>query len=1743
MANIYIPYIYPLIVYNINANNNDEPNAPYPLILRNQPATSAFIASNTTTTVVEESNSEPSDQQVQIDKSQISDNSHTKSEGELHRGTKEAEIIMSEPDKPITRTQRRKRGLETDVTSPAVDEAEPSAKRKPTGRGGKKRRGRREAPKKLPGTSLNICSNCGTVADKIKAKKCKNCQKFFFEHWAKRCRIPPCPNCHFSRKSRGCEVVPQFCERCGHPLKGDTKMDGEQRGSVGETSSVITEGESTSDTSSFQLSEDLHDIDNLSQSEDDDDESLLEDDIEKDSSFATADISKAEQAHTSGLSEPYDRIDEPCDTSDKSHDISDEVVNASDKSRDSSVEISDKSHDIVGEEDNKAAQDCTGSDSKDKLHDLADDVHEASEKSHDDTQPKADEETKFPATEAVGKQSSTGVDKKPDLEDSNNYNSDDQAKAVPSAQTLEEHDETTSMETSGVKVHASASCSEAIDSSPTNIPEAVNTASRLEADLQESKDSVDTTDTGKIISLSDTSLPVETDSQSEAASDSRMESNVDATSVPLQEDPSKEQCMTPPAATSETSESQPDKSTEIGQPTDSANGDEKQSYQDSLEESDKKQSHQDALEEQSQDASTLDASEMEVEPSIVEHPAPREETPRKDEDGGSDDDGTKQEATSIRCSSPTRFDEHIEADVAEAGSSFSVVPISVQENPAYSEDQDALPPTATASHSIPASVHGKKSKRVDSPSPIKSKGKSSKKSSTKSAEKKSPKKRNKKKASIETTSDSATTTVAAGSPLLVADPPQHEVTDGAPQKKIKMEDLASSAPTIPSVSLISSSEVGPVQSTPMMVQSESNVAQLLKPLTTMTTDSMVVGLLNNLVERLNQKQLEENPSSPLGQGLQPPPPPQAESNGKQLNQQIKQTQEHCQELINQAALQLLNPNSGATGNGPHLLPSTIQLPQKRAASEVAEPATDGADLLPTSSKRLKTSTQGCPAKEETSSAGTPVETSPTAVDSTSVAVMEQSTNSESQTTAATRSSVIQSSSKFFPRSASLPPQLVPSSSLARRESDDDGFPLSSTPCLPHALLPPPLKPTSPSGAGGSAGPSTATIPLPPVLSGSEAIPIVVSLPSLMSGPAPPQLKPVSDTLTTSTAMEDRPPSSQSSVIMRVGPSGSIQQMTGEPASSGSSHVTGSDPLQSSKAGGSRSLSLSTSPASGSFHRLEIGSPPPISGQSNKIRVSLLKPEPSSEVAAVISTASSGNGSGVQSPSDGSPSPATAGGSVAIGGKFQNFALAPNLSVIATVETQSKTQVSSSSLNPQQVSRLSPANSDSSSDSKPKSDSQELQKTTEDKYQTGSQDSSRQCTPEDIEELSCLQKRISTALASTSSTGSPSPTPMSQAQLQQPQAPSLVGPIPTSLQGPIPNLPIPGRPGAVSVTVIKSSSQVESDSLFSNAGVQATDDRSPGPLGAGANNLPGAISGGNSIFGAKLSSLSAIASLPSPLAAQGILQPPLSGKDPATGGLPSVGVQAAAPTTNYRKIAPRKPGQSGLVTIQVCNTLPNSNSVTAAKMSSQSVGVGTEPSASQASSVRMSPGILRPRPSAQIGGVLVTPQPPVGMAASPHLQPNGQGVLRKPTSLGGGNGADAGVFPSSPPSRSVYVTKLYSNVPSTATTQAGPQGYNQPRVRPSLKELSSPAFEEALLSASKQNTKQPPEEEEEEREKEKPSKRKRGGKGKAKEGGGGGKSPGKSKKNKGKSQADKGEKFATDEGTKWMCMHFYLLAIV
>ncbi len=73
------------------------------------------------------------------------------------------------------------------------------------------------------------CSNCSTLCENTRAKKCQNCKMFFYNHWAQRCRIPPCPKCHYNRKARGCTMLPKSCERCGHPLPG---------GSMGECSDL-----------------------------------------------------------------------------------------------------------------------------------------------------------------------------------------------------------------------------------------------------------------------------------------------------------------------------------------------------------------------------------------------------------------------------------------------------------------------------------------------------------------------------------------------------------------------------------------------------------------------------------------------------------------------------------------------------------------------------------------------------------------------------------------------------------------------------------------------------------------------------------------------------------------------------------------------------------------------------------------------------------------------------------------------------------------------------------------------------------------------------------------------------------------------------------------------------------------------------------------------------------------------------------------------------------------------------------------------------------------------------------------------------------------------------------------------------------------------------------------------------------------------------------------------------------------
>ncbi len=66
----------------------------------------------------------------------------------------------------------------------------------------------------LPGTSLKVCS-CGTVAGTTRSKKCRNCHKFFYDHWAQQCKTPCCPKCNSSRKVSRREHSQFKCIRCG----------------------------------------------------------------------------------------------------------------------------------------------------------------------------------------------------------------------------------------------------------------------------------------------------------------------------------------------------------------------------------------------------------------------------------------------------------------------------------------------------------------------------------------------------------------------------------------------------------------------------------------------------------------------------------------------------------------------------------------------------------------------------------------------------------------------------------------------------------------------------------------------------------------------------------------------------------------------------------------------------------------------------------------------------------------------------------------------------------------------------------------------------------------------------------------------------------------------------------------------------------------------------------------------------------------------------------------------------------------------------------------------------------------------------------------------------------------------------------------------------------------------------------------------------------------------------------------
>lgn len=1750
MASVFVPNPYTFIFYNMNNNNNDKSSTPvsYPLVVTKPQTRSSTLASTNpkrTVTVVKErdngseSNSQKTAQSLTSNNSYVELDQERNSEGESHisegeGGAASPAGIMTEPERPVTRRRRGKNLLHTEVSSPTVDETETTPKPKPKGRRGRKKRGSFvDAPKKVPGTSLKICANCGTIADKVKAKKCHKCQKFFFDHWAKRCRIPPCPNCHFSRKSRGCEVVPQFCERCGHPLKGDATLESDQQASVGETSSVLAEGDSISDTSSFQLSEDFHDVDNLSQSRDSEDEDEDEESVHESvgsgvSHPLATDASKVDIDEYSGTCES------PC----KSHDLADNAGDTTGKSCD----VTDES---------QSTQSCDLTTESSGSTGFKDEVEGeiTNDKETNDITTNPDEMADVDPPPLVDDKSMLSDEKSIPVDNSSMPLDDNSMTVGDNSMPQDDKPMAADTDVSGLQVLDAFSCSNSLDSSDVNLAESLNPAVS-EADLCESMDTADAMPSGPEVvdSNADTDFPDESASIKENANVSNV-SSMEADCVvcekqQLEEPPvdsTGDECLESPASDT----SKPTNLAELAQPSEPTGGG-------GQEQPMLLEPQQDVSLERSHSAPILPTSHTEAKCLDIEDQASAEEVLNKDLANDTEQRVTANNTCLVLATSAAG--EVLVEEQGSESSPSSVSLVSQQTTPACLDNEGMTSTLAAV----------KKQKRAVSPSPSKTKVKSAKKSSGKSVEKKSPKKKSKKKEAIESKRHPTPASTGAETPVpLTTAPPLLSIADGLTQQEAQRVNPSLPLPFIPSAPLIPSPEVDSAPGT-SETQKKQSTTQLLhhtqKLGAPVTSNIHVAGLqplLKNLVVQWEESQ--SNTPELLHQRLQSQVVEsrlecreQQQQQQALINQQIKQSQQQCQQLINQLQCQVNQQQQMKAGTKMDLegaqegTPLSVsQLPQKRRVSDTDETTSKDGDLVPTSSKKLKTWPQtdivDTTSMERTALKASPVLTEEPAAPS-SPPVVEKLKQSAAQVVAQEKiaaragfSSVIQSSSKLVPRSASLPPQLVPSSSLARQESDDDDvanstFPLCSTPCLSHALPPPPLKPTPPSSG------ATAAVSLHPVMSRSPES--LVSLPSLVSITPVPDLKLVSGRslllppqsignlsqhsiapVNVSTIIESRSQisGSESSVIMRAGPAGGLQ-MTGEAVSSLNGNTTGSN-LTQSVVSSSSSVSLSPSPASGSFHKLELGSPPAISGQPNNIRVSLLKPEEDSSMS--ISNVDTCSIVGVQSPMDGSDGPPPpVGGPIAIGEKFQNFALASNLSVIATVETQASTTHSS------QVSRLSPTSRENSSEPKLhhlKSNTQEPQKPLEN-YPSAraSLDSSGQCTPEEIEEMSSnIQKRITSVLAGSNSSGSLTPVSVSQPQppqllpqqSHQPQVPALLTPIPS--------LPLPSRGGAVSVTVIKSATQSESNSLFSNAGVQtlnASAGKGPGPLGG--NNPPGTLSSS-----AKLPISSSLVSLTSPLAQSKPFSQPSVSKDGT--GLPSVGIQAA-PTSNFRKIAPRKPGPSGIVTIQVCSTVPSSNSVTAAKMSSQSVGVGTEPSASQVAGVRMTPSILRPRPSAQIGGVLVTPQPSVGLMSS-HLQTNGQGVLRK---AAGGTSGDAHLFPCSPPGRSVYVTKLYSNVPTSAA-QTGPQGYN-PRTRSGLKELSSPAFEEALRSASKLNSKQVQEEEEKERPLKKKEKKK-GGRVKTKEGG---KTAVKSKKGKGKSQVDKDDSIPLDEGRVDVYLHVY-----
>ena len=117
-----------------------------------------------------------------------------------------AQRILAVEMLSVSKRRVREQDKDSSLTS------EPKAKRRRTNPSSTATKGAASSA-----SAVKTCSNCGTVSAKPMSKKCHNCQKFFYDHWAQRCRIPPCPKCHFSRKARGCAMVPKSCERVWVP--------------------------------------------------------------------------------------------------------------------------------------------------------------------------------------------------------------------------------------------------------------------------------------------------------------------------------------------------------------------------------------------------------------------------------------------------------------------------------------------------------------------------------------------------------------------------------------------------------------------------------------------------------------------------------------------------------------------------------------------------------------------------------------------------------------------------------------------------------------------------------------------------------------------------------------------------------------------------------------------------------------------------------------------------------------------------------------------------------------------------------------------------------------------------------------------------------------------------------------------------------------------------------------------------------------------------------------------------------------------------------------------------------------------------------------------------------------------------------------------------------------------------------------------------------------------------------------